>query len=1819
MCMNKKSSVTLGAKRNLRLHLPRNLGFLRRGFGVLVGLACILTLTGCPIEILLPEPPTPTINNATVPDVTGGGEVPATIPTLLTIEGTDFQGEMVVRFSLDAQVPLIMTDDAPAWMLALAESVNEEEEEEEGTTLFGGGSSVNNDVTTPWHQGTLGEYIIGPEGVTVAADGQSLTVMTPVLEGLALPAMVYVVVAAPGEEASEPFSVTYNPPPTIKKITALGELNEQQLIDSDGDGNPDAYTPPTFNFSDGTPLVISYAVVPSQVSSPVAVDGWNIEDGALAQWVLEGVPLGDPVALVNGGFLDTPVLPQMDGPARVGLEVTNTDGQTDLLDLAILCTAPPTLLQVVRQDAVAAALPYPENEVPATVPAMLTLCGKNIRTDCGYVKYTDPDGNEIGRASLLGNGGDEGDVDRDLNSSREIYDGIQCIQDVPTPIKDDLTAPMDIVVSLHFPDGQYTEDIATKAVGTITLIPPAQLTAAAPPSVPMTLVEDDESQLITLTGTYIHPGSDVKVRWAYLGSNDGATPADDWIGDIGDLEGFIPGDVNVDRTELIFPRPPLAEGLGSSDNPVAAAKAALTNRLTEDRDVAFVVRDGFGQESEVFVPEPPVTYAAPPVIYDLQVTGTVAPERTEQWLLTGKNWDVGAEFTFERADNGAPLTLTSAPTAVQFGANGVQSITAGTPILDNPTPGLDIPVLVTVTNPLPDGQSAVAAMIYEVPNAPSLVAYNSDTGYPEVGAEAAAPTAPAVGLGGIAGRNVTVENFTGTAAMVSFVDANGDLIGDPVNGDNPVVVAGVSPVMVAAPVLDGITEPTPVYVKVTKADGQETPDSQLAVIMYKPAPTITNVATEGYGNPVDTTSFPAEQRGVAPLVRDCKFTVTGDYLTPSEPARLDEPRAFLSFTAYLGAAGPGQPGYQGTDTLTADVFFTEAGEGFGITPVGWAAPGVTDDHLLPAMSFYDLYGQEAAVATPLNVVAGPVVQMVEGVFTTHDGVTTTSVADTAPGRGGIGTPEFRITGRNLASVAEVVFRSPTYTPGSPSDLLLSTPVTAAGFTNQTATSLSGPLPQMSSATMPDTLNDVEIRVTGSDGQTVLAPNPMVLTAPPRITEIRAGGGLVLSKSFIANTTTTQTFQLVGEQMQYGADATGFTVAFQEAGMVVVSTASNPTTAQFDLRRQAGNDYIVDKLGELPFTYTNYMGQTAEVPDINPQPYIPLEDHTLVAARGPVMPGAPGTPFDTLAVAALCVADLDANDAIENVIAVSIGQYYDNDDPLQPLVDTLKIDVWKRTADTETTLNDAPSTVLFQASAVNPGYVQFMGDMAATNWPVAIGHFVGNDLLLDLAVGVADDPATPAVDEACVCIFTGIADGFAPVSATNPIKLEAIVAEPLQPADSGFGAALAAASVTAPGANNLLVGAPRNDLPGADGIYGTLDDIVDTGAVFVYTGPDLTVASVPVDTLRLPDNVYAVPELDGANGVDNDGDGVADDGPADAAGMPETNGLDDDLDGVPDDGILSAYGVPEVNTTNGTDDDGDNVIDDGPTDPAGMPEADVNGADDDGDGVADDGPFSAWGTPEMNGADDDGDGVADDGPADAAGMPEADPTNGADDDLDGVADDSAYPGAELGTTLAAGDLTGDNVDEILIGAPNVGLGTLYLTSGTTALVDGTSSSWRVEGAGIDAKVCSYNGDGVQDLIVSDGANLFLIPDVGTPLPATPANGTRSVLSIPGEGLFVANSIGQIVHIADVSGAPQATLIEDYAAANFYLDPASSAPNLLYAGSEPFGSYLNTANGYGSDLVGGNLIGCPATRDDKTDFAVGSSSPRSLVLVTRDGEM
>ena len=166
-----------------------------------------------------------------------------------------------------------------------------------------------------------------------------------------------------------------------------------------------------------------------------------------------------------------------------------------------------------------------------------------------------------------------------------------------------------------------------------------------------------------------------------------------------------------------------------------------------------------------------------------------------------------------------------------------------------------------------------------------------------------------------------------------------------------------------------------------------------------------------------------------------------------------------------------------------------------------------------------------------------------------------------------------------------------------------------------------------------------------------------------------------------------------------------------------------------------------------------------------------------------------------------------------------------------------------------------------------------------------------------------------------------------------------------------------------------------------------------------------------------------------DGIDNDCDGDVDEGTLNRCGRcgavpTETcNGIDDDCDGLFDEDLLNACGEcgpPPVEVCDGLDNDCDNIIDEGFPENCGdcVPRGDevCNGMDDDCDNLIDEGVQNDCGEcgpvpPEVcNGRDDDCDGDIDEGVEEACGgceLPPAEECNGRDDDCDGDVDEGTF--------------------------------------------------------------------------------------------------------------------------------------------------------------------------------------------------------------------
>ena len=176
-----------------------------------------------------------------------------------------------------------------------------------------------------------------------------------------------------------------------------------------------------------------------------------------------------------------------------------------------------------------------------------------------------------------------------------------------------------------------------------------------------------------------------------------------------------------------------------------------------------------------------------------------------------------------------------------------------------------------------------------------------------------------------------------------------------------------------------------------------------------------------------------------------------------------------------------------------------------------------------------------------------------------------------------------------------------------------------------------------------------------------------------------------------------------------------------------------------------------------------------------------------------------------------------------------------------------------------------------------------------------------------------------------------------------------------------------------------------------------------------------------------------------DGIDNDCDGEVDEGETNACGRcgalpPEVcGGGDEDCDGRFDEDVVGGCGCddPEDESCNGADDDCDGQTDEGLTNGCGecgpVPEESCNQVDDDCDGHVDEGLTNACGlcgevpTEVCNGHDDDCDGLTDEGVSNSCGGCGADPLevcDSVDNDCDGLADEA--DGVEAGMRNACGE-------------------------------------------------------------------------------------------------------------------------------------------------------------------------------------------------------
>ncbi|WP_320178439.1 hypothetical protein [Roseovarius pacificus] len=1353
--------------------------------------------------------------------------IPATITmpvTLSAAAGSSFpRGGTAVSFFivLDDGVNTLGIDEdrAEPWLVQLAQD----------PPRFRSQRTTGSPDTQGWSQGTPGEYIVSARETVVSADGNELTVPSPVLKGLRQPVTLQVRVL---NTQGEPERATYAPPPRIDTITRYGLVNGVPVpVDEDIPG--------------GDPTTPQATTVPSQVPTPVAVDGWNIDAGTKYAWVLEGegIPGG---ALQNGRFAYSPMLDTGGSPARLGLRVTNADGQSDFLDLALLALEPPMLQRVVRSDAIGQNLPYSAQQTPANGNALLQLCGLRFNAPaCEYVSFSTEDGVEAGRY-FVPEAGLEGD----------------CIRNVKPPVLAHQTEPSILIVTAYFADGSYTQTEAVPGVNVLEVVPPPRIETALPLAVPATQTIDDGNNLITLAGDYIHPSSKVQVRWAFtaIGEEEGPfgeevtdNQHDAVLGGNADLdsEGYIPNSaITFGDNRMTFVRPVLDTGLGSRSQPVSTAKGR-TDRISEDREVSFVVVDAWGQRSDGEAPT--VTYTAPPVIYAFNVTnrigtGAATPAtRTEEFLVTGINWAEGAAIRFQRQDNGQVILPTAPITGFDL-VDGVQTYLSGVPTIANPpADGSGIPVWAFVSNP--DGQEAVASILYLAPNATPLTVVNDDTGFPEVGALAASTRSGAPSGGDIFGRTLRIGGFAVTPSAIATVEiltATGSPIGNTIV--RPEVIASGNDVLVEAPVLAGITEDTLAFVRVTDTNGQTTPASLYGVFIYKPAPSAARINIPGSTPPNTmpaTFIYAAEAspdleddgNGVTPALDKIPagFVVTGSHLASARPF-IQQQGGYVLFEGYAGDIPPGQNGFAGYVSSLAAVSFEESGAAFGTTP---ALPAVEVEQTATVV-YFDKYGQETTIAAnDITIVPPAVVEAFRGVFTDNTGATAT-IELLTPGRDAAGTPMFSILGKNLGRVDQVRFRFTGTDAGFIGGWETATPQ------GTPATSVTGPITQATPEQLPFT-TVVEAYVRTVDGQVTVVQN-IEYTAPPVIV-----GFVDDVNQFLANTSagTAQPITLLGLNLvDSKAPVDAFTIAGQELALVPVRAGINPASPHYDAPVEAvfeisssnTTGIATSLLGPIPFTYTSRTGQvnSAILSGVNPGNVAALlgEDLSLHAYRGPVRRGGSDGGV------AQAAKGVFGSDSFESVVTVSFGQYNDIEQTGAD-VNTMRIDLVRgsSTARQLSTSGLGMQTLLVQDSrSAAPALPQFFGSARGGNETTFLvtGHFVGNDDFRDVAVGIPDGGATSAITNGAVYLFAGSALGLATVDAGNPIKLTLPAANTPRATDE-FGFSLAAGNVIPNGNDDLVVGAPGR----------TVNGTLERGEVFVFEGGSIMPGVAPVQTLGYP--------------------------------------------------------------------------------------------------------------------------------------------------------------------------------------------------------------------------------------------------------------------------------------------------------------------------------------------------------------------------------
>lgn len=813
------------------------------------------------------------------------------------------------------------------------------------------------------------------------------------------------------------------------------------------------------------------------------------------------------------------------------------------------------------------------------------------------------------------------------------------------------------------------------------------------------------------------------------------------------------------------------------DNHLTCMTPVITG-MTVDTGVTMevVCPQGQAQSTDLLA----VTYDAPPVLVGAAfapdpVTATISKDFS---ITSGANFDLTAEgvkVKFQRVDGDDPVEI-GLLTLTAVGATQIDGLVAGsegTPVVTGLTE--DISVEVYVQN-LDDQQWSESPVTITYSAPPILSSIVHDTyGGNEVPATIAAPV------------TITGSNFAdGAAFRVTYTLSTGDVAQVPDSVDSATQISDTTP----AENTGDLEADRTANVKVTNADGQV---SNTITINYQAEPSISAIETDIF---VADVGGGAEDVLPATIASAFTATITNGVINATNAAAI--------------AGGPtinfaiGAPVANANATNTSVTNETTAA---GTSPTFL---NVTDQ--VATVTYTDEYGQAGTATATITITAPPTLSAFEATFNqtygpfTDDDIFPSTIASA-----------FALTGTNLRDDATVTFAS--VTADWTDDVTAAVP-----GANTTAT---GNTPVMDPAPAAH-VTDVTVSLENTDGQsTAVALNAIKATAPPTITAATIVGDLtpfVVANGPFRNShdgTNPLTIEVTGTNLDSTSPAgDGTTFVELDGGAVAIddvefqATAGgddeariiNATSVRFELDDNGNTDglgstLLADVFGAVNIvSLTDYTGQSTEVG----------LDEIFVTVRGPLT-----TDDNEGHAVAMATGSLLGGDR-EDLVVLTSGDDGEG-------AGVSRLDIYYGTTEDALPI-DPDESVTLPADTISGKITPGSRNMLITDFNA--------DGFGDLFVGIPDnDMLAGSAATSSGFVYIWLSDG-APIDFNQlglPITLAGEEVIDYAPATDkeAFGAALAVGDVNGDNRMDLVVAAPGQ--LGSDGTS------TSAGVVYLYRG------------------------------------------------------------------------------------------------------------------------------------------------------------------------------------------------------------------------------------------------------------------------------------------------------------------------------------------------------------------------------------------------